>query len=98
MTPKLTKEQFLPLLNKKIEISFTEDDTLAFELIEIKVSPVIESLQIEPFSLLFRGSASQTVYQQGNYRVRSPEIGELSIFLTPRQPDQEGIYYEAIFN
>ena len=94
----MTKEQFLPLLNQKVEIQFMPEVNLDFEVVDIRVSPKIESIEVEPFSLMFRGEPSFPIYQQGNYTLRSKDINEFSIFLVPRLPDKEGIYYEAIFS
>jgi hypothetical protein len=49
------------------------------------------------FSLLFQGPAAQ-VLEQGSYLLRHRRIGDFMIFLVPAGADEQGQYYEAIFN
>jgi hypothetical protein len=49
------------------------------------------------FSLLLRGPASQLL-RQGTYLIRHHRIGTFSLFIVPAGVDEQGQYYEAIFN
>lgn len=49
------------------------------------------------FSLLFRGPLEHKLPQMTR-RLGHPELGDLEIFLTPVSEDEDGRYYEAVFN
>ena len=91
-------DTFEPLLNQKFKIRFSEEHEYEFELIEVTRRPFIESLSISPFILFFRGNKDLPIFNQGYYKLSHQAIGEISIFLNPRQPDSNGIYYEFIYN
>ena len=88
-------DTFEPLLNQKFTIKFSEDHQYEFELIEVTRKATIERFGIEPFILYFRGDPSLPIFAQGNYTLLHDKIEPALIFLVPRQPDKEGIYYEC---
>lgn len=51
----------------------------------------------EPFSLVFRGP-QELPLDQATYQLQHDRLGELHLFLVPIDQDEEGFYYEAIFN
>ena len=92
------KDNFKQLLNTKFKVTFDIENFYDIELIKIIEAPPIPSLNIEPFSLLFRGDPAEQIFSQGSYVVFSKEVGSITLFMIPRMPDKEGIYYEVIFN
>ena len=80
--------------DKPIELVLTEATTGK----AIKKGPgVPDSIRDDPFALLFRGPAD-TPLPQRLYSIRHEELGDLVLFLVPVGIDEEGRYYEAIFN
>lgn len=51
----------------------------------------------EPFALVFQGPQNSPL-DQAIYRLQHEHLGELPVFLVPIDQDEEGVYYEAIFN
>lgn len=49
------------------------------------------------FSLLFRGPLGQLL-QQDSYTINHHRIGTFSLFVVPSAADEQGQYYEAVFN
>ena len=94
----LTKDQWKSLIHKSVSIEFEPGQTWDFELVELVEGRSMESLPISPFSILFRGKATVPIYRQGIYQISTRVHGTQAVFLIPRQPDERGIYYEAIFN
>lgn len=56
-----------------------------------------KSKRSAPFSLVFQGPQDSPLYQS-TYQLQHEHLGELPVFLVPIDQDQEGVYYEAIFN
>ncbi len=98
MTVSLSREVFESCLNKKFKATFSKDLTYDLVLVNIKVSKKIESLDIEPYSLLFRAERSQEIFNQGLVQLWSEVTGDISLFLIPRLPDNDWIFYEAIIS
>jgi len=98
MAIALTRELFESCMNKKFYASFSEEIQYEIELIDVKVSKRIESMDLEPYSLLFRADKSQKISNQGLVSLKSEKTGEISLFLIPRLPDIDGIYYEVIIS
>jgi hypothetical protein len=51
----------------------------------------------EQFTTLFRGPLT-TALAQTTYLVEHGAMGTFELFIVPVKKDQDGIYYEAIFN
>jgi hypothetical protein len=51
----------------------------------------------EPFSILFRGPAEPLLPQQIQ-GLHHHELGRMDVFLVPIDRNDEGAYYEAVFN
>ncbi len=51
----------------------------------------------EPYSLLFRGSATSPL-RQSTWWLSHPELGTMPVFLVPVGATSEGFDYEAIFS
>ena len=98
MSVQLSQKLFESLLNQKFHAYFNEEHQYELELIEVKPGKKIESLDIEPFSLMFRTARTNPPISQMTVRLQNEATGEISLFLIPRIPDKEGIYYEAVFS
>lgn len=98
MSSPLKREIFEKLLHTKFNIKFDEQHSYEVELIQVIKGEEIPSLQIEPFSLLFKGNPNEKIFAQNTYTISSPQTDSLSLFLVPTQPDKSGIYYEACIN
>jgi hypothetical protein len=94
MIENLTRESFLPHLNTAFQIG-PGSGVLTLELIE--VSELRGSRHNEVFSLVFRGPTT-TFVPQAMYRFTHPALDELALFIVPIGRDEEGLYYEAVFN
>lgn len=77
-----------------IEVTLTEASPL-------KPTPkgpgIPEAIRDDPFALVFRGPGNVQLAQR-LYQITHETLGELQIFLVPIAADEEGRYYEAVFN
>lgn len=92
---KLEKTTFSENLNTKFHIYPEGSEALEAELIEL--TEVNASPRHEQFSIVFRGPLN-IFLQQGIYKIEHDQIGTFDLFLVPIRHDQDGYYYEAIFN
>jgi hypothetical protein len=73
------------------------------ELVEVTERGAADSKQRstatrqERFSIVFRGPGERLL-QQGTYEMRQDHLGAFELFLVPVGQDQDGVYYEAVFN
>jgi hypothetical protein len=95
MTRDLQHEEFLKHLNTKFRIRLSE--TEAFEAELATVSERLMSPRQERFSLVFR-SAKEILIEQGQRDFEHDEMGNFGLFIVPIGRDDEGTYYEAVFN
>ena len=98
MQKKYKKEDFEGLLNTKFRVTFDSQNAYDVELIEISESKPIKALDLTPFTLTFRGAPDEKIFQQRLYDVSSETLGDMALFLIPRFPDKEGVYYDVIFS
>lgn len=109
MLDKLTADFFQELMNESFDLSVPEDTTISFQLIEVKVLPSYldslpswrqdSDLRQNPFAIVFKGP-KQPALEQGMYTL-SKEAAEIlieNVFLGPIDEDNNGRYYEAVFN
>lgn len=94
----LNKALFESCINDFFHAKFDEEHQYQLELIEVKMGNKIESLNLEPFSLLFKADSKHPPIKQMMTTLTSDKTGEIQLFLIPRMPDKEGMYYEAIFS
>ncbi len=90
----LTQEEFAAHLNTRFRVFHSEGET-EVELIE--VSEINRISGQERFWLIFRGPLESFV-PQGNYQWQHETMGEFPLFIVPIRQDNQGFYYEAIFN
>lgn len=93
-----SKNFFQNCMNEKFQVIFDPNNSYELELVEVADKGTIDSLNIECYALIFKGDRANKVFVQGNYKLTSEKSGEITLFLIPRLPDDEGIYYEAIFS
>jgi hypothetical protein len=95
MLEKLTKETFDENLNTRFRVMLDGAATLELELIEVK--PGRSTSRQEQFSLLFQAQPDIPL-QQGVFRLEHDKMGAFELFLVPVRKDEQGYYYEAVFN
>ena len=85
-------------MGQEFEIDLDSSSPLSLELTEAKG---LESSSArpdrEPFTLVFRGP-SDIELPQGTYDLRNATLGQVAIFLVPFRQDEDGRFYEAVFN
>ena len=95
MAAKLEHEVFSSHLNTNFRISLAESGTLEVDL------NTVNELQLSPyqerFSIIFRGP-KELLLPQGSYRFEHDEMGEFILFIVPLRQDDNGTFYEAVFN
>ena len=97
MVEKLTKEMFSENLNTKFLIYPDPEASEALETELVDFLEINTSPRQEQFSIQFRGPLNLFL-NQGTYRMKHDKIGTFALFLVPIRKDEDGFYYEAIFN
>jgi hypothetical protein len=95
MDAPLDHEVFSKHLGTKFSISVDGLSSIEAEL--SKVTELHLSPQQERFSVVFRGPR-ESFLSQGTYNFTHPQMGEFSLFIVPMGQDDEGTFYEAVFN
>jgi len=95
MAIDLTKTLFERNLNTRFWLREEDGQRTALDLIELKNGH--SSPPYEQFSLLFRGEPSR-LHPQRMYRMEHDAAGAFDLFLTPVERNDQGIFYEAVFN
>ena len=95
MATDLQHEEFLKHLNTRFSIRLSETETVEAELTD--VSERLMSPRQERFSLVFR-TANEILIEQGQRTFDHDAMGNFSLFIVPIGRDDEGTYYEAVFN
>ena len=93
---KLKKETFQKLVDTVFTITFDAQNKYDVQLIEFTELQPIKSLNVEPFTLLFRGAVGEKIFEQHIYTLHSEATGTFEAFLVPLRPDDKGVYYELI--
>jgi hypothetical protein len=91
----LTHEAFRQQAGTKFKVQVDEDNAVDLDLVEIsdiKLFPGQES-----FEIVFRGPLDAFL-EQGVRAFAHDELGEFEIFIVPIRQDNQGVYYEAVFN
>jgi uncharacterized protein DUF6916 len=95
MAAILTHEAFSEQLNTKFQIQLDENTSLELELIEVSELKLYP--QQEEFTIVFRGPANAFL-SQGTGDFRHERMGKFELFIVPVRQDEQGFYYEAVFN
>lgn len=90
-----TKLEFSQNLRTTFHLHAGDDKTIPLKLIECKDSSGHNGH--EQFSLLFHGP-NQFVLPGRTYQLRHERIGKFDLFLVPLSSDEDGLYYEAVFD
>lgn len=95
---QMTVADFLPHVNETFVAALNGSEA-SFVLVEARpldARPAPGGAR-QPFSLLFRNTAS-FLFPQQTYPMRHANMGEFGIFLVPIAREREGFLYQAIFN
>ena len=95
MEASLTHEEFSKNANTKFRVQVDENTQVELDLIkvsELKLYP----RQVE-FSLEFRSPLNMFL-SQGVHNFSHDQMGQFELFIVPIKQDEQGFYYEAIFN
>ena len=91
----LTHEEFTKHLNTKFQVQNEENIPVELELIEISEMKLYPKQ--EEFSLEFRSPLNMFL-SQGVHNFSHEEMGQFELFIVPFKQDDQGFYYQAIFN
>ena len=95
MEASLTHEEFTKHANTKFQVQADENNQVELDLTavsELKLHP-----QQEEFALQFRGPLNQFL-GQGVRDVTHDQMGQFELFIVPIKQNEQGFYYEAVFN
>lgn len=95
MEPALTHEEFTQHANTKFQVQIEENNFVELELIEVSELKLYP--QQAEFSIVFRGPLNVLLHQGVHY-FRHDQMGQFELFIVPFKQDEQGFYYEAIFN
>ena len=95
MTDSLTHEALTKHLESKFQVRI--DTGTAVELTLIEVSELKALPGQEYFSIEFRGPG-EFFLGQGTFAIEHEDLGLSYVFLVPIRQDEQGYYYEAVFN
>jgi hypothetical protein len=95
MEPSLTHEEFSTYANTKFHVQADENTQVEVEL--VKVSDVKLYPKQEEFSIEFSGPLDSFL-GQGVRNFSHEQMGQFELFIVPIRQDEQGFYYEAIFN
>jgi hypothetical protein len=95
MESSLTHEEFTKNANTNFQVEADENTQVELELTavsELKLYP-----RQEEFTLEFRGPLNQFL-GQGVRNFTHDQMGQFELFIVPIRQNEQGFYYEAIFN
>ena len=95
MSVPLTKAVFEQNLNSRFWLRDGDGERTQLDLVELKDGNAAPPR--EQFSLLFRGDKSR-IHPQNNYPMEHEVIGSFDLFLVPVNQNNEGTFYQAVFN
>lgn len=95
MSDLLTHETFSRHANTKFRVQLEAANPVELELVEI--SELRLSPGQEQFALVFRGP-NEMFLGQGGRSFEHDQMGQFELFIVPIRQDQQGYYYEAVFN
>ena len=95
MEASLTHEAFTQHAGSKFQVQVDENTGVDLELTdvsELKLYP-----HQEEFAIVFRGP-SDAFLNQGVRLFTHDQMGQFELFIVPIRRDEQGFYYEAVFN
>jgi hypothetical protein len=96
MLEQLTMASLSEQLNTKFRLTVEPEKVVELELLEVQAQGDVAG-QTERFSTLFRGPLDQFLPQR-TYAFEHERLGSFELFIVPIRQDNEGFYYEAVFN
>ena len=95
MEASLTHEAFTQQAGTKFKVQVDENTEVELELAEVSELKLYP--RQEEFTIVFRGP-SNAFLDQGVRLFTHDQIGEFELFIVPIRQDEQGFYYEAVFN
>lgn len=95
MYEELTHDAFTQNVNTKFHVSADDSSELDLELAEVSELKLVKTQ--EQFAVIFRGPLDQFM-DQGTRSFDHATLGQFELFIVPVKQDEQGYYYEAIFN
>lgn len=95
MEASLTHEAFTQQAGTKFKVQVDENTGVELELAEVSELKLYP--RQEEFTIVFRGP-SNAFLDQGVRLFTHDQIGEFELFIVPIRQDEQGFYYEAVFN
>jgi hypothetical protein len=95
MEAALTHEEFTSNLNTKFQVHL--DENTRVELVLTEVSELKLHPKQEEFTIVFRGPLDAYLGQGAGWFTHD-QMGQFELFVVPIRQDQQGFYYEAVFN
>jgi hypothetical protein len=95
VTDSLTHEAFTKHLESKFQVRIETGPSVELTLIEVSELKMLPGQ--EHFSILFRGPG-EVFLSQGTFLVEHEDLGRFALFVVPISQDEQGYYYEAVFN
>lgn len=95
MSIPLTKAVFEQNLNSRFWLRDGKGERNRLDLVELKDGHATPPH--EQFALLFRGDKNE-IHPQSNYPMEHEAIGSFDLFLVPVSQNDEGTFYQAVFN
>ena len=92
MEAALTHEEFSKHVNARFQVQDTDLKLELIEISELKLYP-----EQEEFAIVFRGPTNAFL-GQGICILSHEQMGQFELFIVPIRQDQDGFYYEAVFN
>ena len=102
MGKDLDRSTFAPHLNTRFQVQSNPFSGVNLELVEVadqtgRSSGHKEAMNTNCFSLLFKGS-KDPLLEQCTYEFNHNQIGTFHLFIVPIKQDNDGTYYQAVFN
>lgn len=95
MAEIIKHEAFAKHLKTKFQVQLDAANSVELQLIEVSELKSYE--RQEEFWILFLGP-NESFLGQGTRLMQHDEMGQLELFLVPTKQDDQGFYYEAVFN
>jgi len=97
MEQQFSRDMFEQHLRSLFQLEHAHPAVSGMQLELVTVTSSIRTNDFEAFSIVFRGP-QQPRLPQGIYHLRHAELGAIDLFIVPIRQEQDGLYYEAVFN
>ena len=98
MAEMLTLSDFSPLVGETFQLNFEDSEHTELKLIEAEELPARGNpTERKPFSLMFRAARDCGLWQ-GIMKMKHESTGAIELFMVPIGEDDEGMYFQALFN